>query len=141
MKRFEPIDEDTGIEQYPGYVGMTWDGEVSMIKTLIHFQEFAWRNYWHLLDESGRSGEIAFEFQGNGRSILYEPFTDLANIVEELTTVEVHRDDGLSYGGMASGSGYIFFLKDGFSMAEAELEFRCLCAALEHDLATISKSR
>lgn len=137
MKSFEPIDEETGIEQYPGYLGMTWDGEVFMIQPLIRFQEFDWRKYWHLLEEAGRSGEITFEFQGKSRWIEYEPYADVAYILDELTSVEVHRDDGVSYGGMASGSGYIFFLKDGYSLDEVVQEFYSLMPAIDHDLACL----
>lgn len=32
MKEFIQLDEETGIDEYPGYVGMTWDGELSMLK-------------------------------------------------------------------------------------------------------------
>ena len=55
-------------------------------------------------------------------------------------TVEVQRDDGASCGGMASGSGYFFFLKGDYSLADANEEFDCLVSALEDDLRRITKS-
>jgi hypothetical protein len=40
MKSFEAIDLEAVIEAYPSYVGMTWDGEITMIRPLRCFQEF-----------------------------------------------------------------------------------------------------
>lgn len=138
IKPFVPIDEETGIEEYPGYLGMTWDGEISMIKPLSRFQEFDWRGYSRLLDVAERLGEIKYKYRGRIFEIKYDPYTDMAYVVDELQTVEVQQDDGASYGGMASGSGYIFFLKDGYSLAEANEEFDCLVSALEDDFRRIS---
>jgi hypothetical protein len=138
MKPFEPIDEETGIGEYPGYIGMTWDGEISMAKPLARFQGFDWDGYSNLLEDVGRCGEIRFEYRGKICEIDYDPYTDVANVVDKLSTVEVQRDDGASYGGMASGSGYIFFLKEGYSLAEVNEEFDCLVSALEDDLRRIS---
>ena len=40
MKDFEPIDEDTGIEEYPGYIGMTWDRDLFMSDKFKFFEKF-----------------------------------------------------------------------------------------------------
>jgi hypothetical protein len=138
VKPFEPIDEETGIDDYPGHLGMTWDGEISMTKPLARFQRFGWDGYSNLLEEAGRSAEIKYRFRQKICEVEYEPFADVAYVVDEMTTVEVQRDDGASYGGMASGSGYIFFLKDGYSLPDAYEEFDCLVSALEDDLRQIS---
>ena len=140
IKPFVPIDEETGIEEYPGYLGMTWDGEISMTKPLASFQGFDWDGYSNLLDDAGRCGEIRFEYRGKICEIEYDQYTDVAYVVDELSTVEVQRDDGASCGGMASGSGYFFFLKGDYSLADANEEFDCLVSALEYDLRRITKS-
>ena len=140
MKPFQEIDPETGIEDYPGYVGMTWDGEISMIKPLRCFEDLDWWQYSCLLDEMGRKGLITYTFQEKVRELEYEPFSDVAHLVNEMTTIEVQRDDGTSHGGMASGSGYIFFLKDGYSLDEAQKEFVFLVSAVKADLESISNS-
>ena len=53
MQNFVPIDDETGIEEYPGYVGMTWDGELSMHTDFKRFQEFSWDTFSELVQERG----------------------------------------------------------------------------------------
>jgi hypothetical protein len=59
-------------------------------------------------------------------------------LVDELITVESHKDDGASYGGMASGRGYIFFLRSGYSLDDAFEEFNAVTTALIEDLEKLS---
>ena len=141
MIDFEPIDDDTGIEEYPGYVGMTWDGEISMLKKFENFKKFNWDTYSELIEESNESRIISYEFQTHKNQFIFEAYQDVGFLVDELITVESHRDDGASYGGMASGSGYIFFLRNGYTLDDAVEEFNAVTMALIEDLAKLLKEK
>lgn len=136
---FRPIDEETSIEDYPGYIGMTWDGEISMSRDFRRFQDFRWVEYSAAIEETTDSRQIAFTFAGKSTVLNFEPYQDVAFLMDQLTTVEVHRDHGSSYGGMASGSGYIFFSKNLSSLDDARDEVLALVQSLESDLIELSK--
>ena len=138
MIDFEPIDDDTGIEDYPGYVGMTWDGELSMSSGFENFQNFNWDRYSELIDELGEVRHISYEFRNFNNHFSFEAYQNIGYLVDGLISVEVHKDDGSSYGGMASGSGLIFFLKNGYSLEDAIEEFKAVAIALYSDLKSIS---
>ena len=134
MIDFDPIDEETGIEEYPGYIGMTWDGELSMSKGFESLKNFSWNNYSEIVDEIGGIREILYEYQNIKNYVKFEAYRDIGFLLDDLITTEVHRDDGASYGGMASGSGYIFFIKEGYAMAHAIDEINIVTIALQKDL-------
>jgi len=135
---FEPIDEDTGIEEYPGYVGMTWDGELSMLSEFENFKKFNWDTYSEFIEEWGESRDISYQFRNQIKLVRFEAYQDIGFLVDEFLSVEVHSDDGSSYGGMASGRGYIFFLRAGFNLVDAIEEFNAVAIALNEDLKSIS---
>lgn len=139
MIDFSPIDQETGIEDYPGYIGMTWDGEISMSRDFRQFQDFRWAEYFDAIEASADLREIDFTFSGKCTVISIEPYQDVAFLMDQLSTVEVHRDDGSAYGGMASGSGYIFFSKNLDSLDDSREEVLALVQALLMDFVKLSK--
>ena len=141
MIEFEPIDEETNIVDYPGYVGMTWDGELSMSKEFKDFGTFDWDTYSELIEELNESRIISYEFQTHKNQFIFEAYQDVGFLVDELITVESHKDDGASYGGMASGRGYIFFLRNGYNLDDAVEEFNAVTMALIEDLAKLLKEK
>ena len=141
MVDFEPIDEDTGIEEYPGYVCMTWDGELSMSNEFKDFETFDWNTYSELIEELDDSREISYEFQNHKHQVSFEAYQDIGFLVDKLITVESHEDNGASYGGMASGRGYIFFLRNGYNLNDAIEEFKSVTIALIVDLDKCSKEK
>ena len=70
MIDFEPIDEETNIVDYPGYVGMTWDGELSMSKEFKDFGTFDWDTYSELIEEFNESRSISYEFRIHNNQFL-----------------------------------------------------------------------
>jgi hypothetical protein len=42
MELFEPLDDYTPIEQYPGFIGYTWDGEFHLGPELEVLEGFDW---------------------------------------------------------------------------------------------------
>ena len=139
MIDFEPIDDDTGIADYPGYVGMTWDGELSMSKEFKDFEKFDWNGYSELIEELDGIQLISYEFQTHKHQVWFEAYQDVGFLVDQLITVEAHSDDGASYGGMASGRGYIFFLRNGYELNDAIEEFNAVARALIEDLGKLLK--
>jgi hypothetical protein len=138
MIEFKPIDKETSIEDYPGYVGMTWDTELYMSKEFNEFEKFNWKKYSELVDGLNGARFISYQFRDQKNEIKYEAFQDVGEIIDELITVESHWDDGGSYGGMASGSGYIFFLRSGYSLQDAVEELNALTISLKLDLDSIA---
>ena len=139
MIDFEPIDEDTGIDDYPGYIGMTWDGELSMSKEFKDFEKFDWNTYSELIEELCESRTISYQFRNHKNLVRFEAYQDIGFLVDELITVETHSDDGSSYGGMASGRGYIFFLRNGYNLDDAIEEFKTITIALNEDFGALLK--
>ena len=109
MQNFVPIDEETGIEEYPGYVGMTWDGELSMQADFKRFQEFNWDAFSELVQERDEIIELLYKFREQLYQVEFEAYQDLSFMIDELQTVDAHHDAGDEYGGMTSGCGFIFF--------------------------------
>ena len=139
MIEFEPIDEETNIVDYPGYVGMTWDGELSISSDFKNFKNFDWNTYSELIEELNETRIISYEFRNHKNQFLFEAYQDVGFLVDELITVESHKDDGASYGGMASGRGYIFFLRNGYELNDAIEEFNAVARALIEDLGKLLK--
>ena len=138
MINFEPIDEETNIVDYPGYVGMTWDGELSISSEFKNFEIFDWNTYSELIEELNESRYFDYQFRNLNNHVSFEAYQDIGILVNCFITVEVHNDDGSSYGGMASGRGYIFFLRTGFNLGDAIEEFNAVALALNEDLKSIS---
>ena len=141
MVDFEPIDDDTGIDDYPGYVGMTWDGELSMSTVFENFKKFNWDTYSELIEELGESRDISYQFRNHKKLVRFEAYQDIGFLVDEFITVETHSDDSSSYGGMASGRGYIFFLRNGYNLNDAIEEFNAVTMALIEDLEKCSTEK
>lgn len=139
MIDFEPIDEDTGIEDYAGYIGMTWDGELSMSKEFKDFEKFDWNTYSELIEELEGIQLISYEFKNRKYQVSFEAYQDVGFLVDKLITVECHEDNGSSYGGMASGRGYIFFLRNGYNLDDAIEEFKAVIIALNEDFGKLLK--
>jgi hypothetical protein len=137
VKEFTPIDDETGINEYPGYVGMTWDGELSVLSKFNSFKNFEWDAYSELVEEFGEKRELIFKLREQDYYLEFEAYQDVALLINELHSLEVHYDDGAQYGGMCSGRGYIFFLKENYTHTDVTQELEVLKIALEQDLALL----
>jgi hypothetical protein len=54
MKILESDDYETPVEEFPGYVGHTWDGEFFPGPELEALSSFDWDAYRELIDETNR---------------------------------------------------------------------------------------
>ena len=138
MKNFEPIDRDTGIENYPGYIGMTWDGDLYMSDKFKLFEKFNWDTYNELLYEPGDSRQITYSVSGQKFTVDYNQEEDIAYLIDQLSTVEAYYDSGPPDGGPASGVGFIFFVVSNSTLEKALIEVSALTGALENDLHLLS---
>lgn len=139
MKHFISEDYETPIEEYPGILGCTWDGELTVIDPVLEaLQSFDLLKYSELLDEREGPREVFVRFGGEDRKLTIEAYADLAWILDQVPSVEVFRDEGPPDGGPASGSGYLFFLKEGHSYHQLTSDIRALCAALIGDFARLA---
>jgi hypothetical protein len=133
METWDNDDYETPIEEYPGYLGHTWDGELYVGPHLTMLSEFDWSSYMDLLDgEGGRSIKISLP---SGTTIIeIEAYDDPALIVDQLPSIKVLRDAGNPDGGPASGAGYIFFLAEDSSLEILASEISALVENLKTDL-------
>ena len=121
LKELQPIDEETGIESYPGFLGMTWDGQLSILQDeLKSLESINWRQFSEAIDER-QDSSIVLVVQGSpDLEITINAYADIAYVLDQIPSIDVQKDDGNPDGGMASGTGFIFFVKDGFSKEEVK---------------------
>ena len=140
MEIWDNDDYETAIEEYPGYLGSTWDGELAPGPHLAGIGEFDWLTYMELVEGEG-SHVIHVELTSGSLDIEFEAYDDLAFILDYLPSINVLRDTGNPDGGPASGSGYVFFLADGATIKGLEAEISALIDVLKTDFAVLkSKS-
>jgi hypothetical protein len=115
MDEDEAYDYDTPIEETPGYLGHIFDGFISFSDGLKVLDGFDFSLYAIMADELGQlDREIEVQFD-----------TDPAHLVAVY--------DCPPNQGPASGSGYIFVLKDGAALSECERQAQLLRNALDDD--------
>ena len=90
-----------------------------------------------MVQERGEKIELLYKFREQLYQVEFEAYQDLGYMIDELQTVEAHHDDGAEYGGMASGSGFIFFLKNKNSNSDAKSEINALVDSLEEKIAEL----
>ena len=139
MKIFEGADYGTPIEELPGVVGYTWDGEFYPRPQLQILADFDWLAYDELIEEIVQPRRLVLEGLAQPTECEIEPYDDLAYLLDQVPSLEVMKDPGPK-DGMAAGSGYIFFLKDGATFEQLKAEMTSLRHALDSDLLELSRS-
>ena len=136
MEPYPSDDYETPIEELPGYLGYTWDGEFVTGSELQCVKDFDWGSFAELLEEAGDL-TLAVEISGADVPVIVRPYGDLAFILDQLPTITVFRDLGPPDAGPASGSGYIFTMKDGVSTSAVVDSAAALRAGLDRMLAEL----
>jgi hypothetical protein len=134
MELFEPIDDDTPIEEYPGFVGSTWDGRFYPAPELKVLESFDWLAYQELLEDYGRPRRLVLRGLPQPIECEIEPDDDLAYLLDQIPSLQVKVDKGPPDGGPASGSGYNFNIADEVSYEQFAREMASLRDALDTDL-------
>jgi hypothetical protein len=138
MQEFPFVNREQPIEEYPGYIGMTWDGEFYPGPELKDLNRFDWQSYFELVDDKQR--KLSVGLASGMVEIIFEPYDDMAVFMDQLPTVTVYFDPGPPDGGPASGDGYVFFLADGATRAMLQADIDALLTALRLDHASLKNS-
>ena len=138
MEIWDNDDYETAIEEYPGYLGLTWDGEFSLGPEMSSLSNFDWGTYWELVEESDGPRQLHVDLRPGSIEIKFEAYDDLAVILDFLPSLTVYRDNGPPDAGPASGTGYIFFLADNANLDDLVESVTALAKALENDLSELA---
>jgi len=120
----------------PDYLGMVWDGQPSFNKPgLKPLAVFPWFEYQELADIDGGERFLSVPFPvGGEREVRYEPYADVAFILEQIPGIEVVRDDGPPNPSPGSGSGYDVYLSKGSKVKDVTANVTALLSVLQSDL-------
>jgi hypothetical protein len=135
-------DYETPLGEYPGCIGYTWDGEFYPFSEINLLEDFDWSAYRELAGHRGGDDRRLSVILPTGPlTIEFGVYADIAEIMDQLpmvTVYVVHSDSGLPDGARASGSGYVFFLAAGASLADLHTSITALRVALDKDLKLLS---
>ena len=129
-------DEEAGdVQHRPGYLGMSWDGELSSGgPTLELLKAFPWLEYQELVDIVGTGRSLIVPFGNGPGAVEITAYEDIASLLQQVPGIDALRDDGPPDPSPASGSGYVFFLSEGANADDVAANVAALVAALEADL-------
>ena len=128
MKDFVPIDPDEtdpamqlDITCYPNYLGYD-DGELHLDKELYAIKRFNFSEYM-LEIEANEIIQINLFCNSKDIKVIVREGYSVGEIIDQLPAIEVYKDNTYGF--------EIFFLSDGFTMAEVKEQINLLIAALE----------
>ena len=130
----EAYDHDTLIEETLGYIGHIFDGFLSFSDGLKALDGFDFSLYGIVADELGqldRQVEVQFDPDTGPMQLNFDAYS-VSEIVGAIPHVVAVYDCPPGQG-PASGSGYIFVLKDGATRSECERQAQILRDALDED--------
>jgi hypothetical protein len=130
MQDFVPIDtEETDpelqvdISCYPGYLGSNdLDGGLYLVKELSAFERFKFSKYM-LEMEANEIIQLSLFCNSKNIKVIVREGYSVGEIIDQLPAIEVYKDNTYGF--------EIFFLSDGFTMAEVKEQINLLIAALE----------
>ena len=131
MQKNDNDDYETPIEEWPGYLGHTWDQELFAGPELRELAQFDWDAYRELAPTDVR--EIALDLASGRKVIKFDVYSDIAELLDALPSIDVTHDSGPDDAGPASGSGYIFCLANGSGLKALGSDISALVAALKSD--------
>jgi hypothetical protein len=128
MKDFVPIDPDEtdpamqlDITCYPNYLGYD-DGELHLDKELYAIKRFNFSEYM-LEMEANEIIQINLFCNSKDIKVIVREGNSVGEIIDQLPAIEVYKDNIYGF--------EIFFLSDGFTMAEVKEQINLLITALE----------
>ena len=130
MKDFIPIDPDEtdpamqlDITSYPNYLGLDdMDGGLHLDKELSAIKRFNFSEYM-LEMEANEIIQINLFCNSKDIKVIVRDGYSVGEIIDQLPAIEVYKDNTYGF--------EIFFLSDGFTMAEVKEQINLLIAALE----------
>lgn len=137
MKKIDLENCALPFDEYPEFIGLTWDGEFYLGPKLKPLEDFQWPTYWELVDQLDEPHTITLPTQPDALACKIEAYSDLAFLLDQLPTIQVSYDSGPPDAGPASGVGYVFFKADDVTTECLNMEVLALKAALVMDLQTL----
>jgi hypothetical protein len=134
MVLWQNDDYETPIEEYPGYLGLIWDGTFLAGEELRPLKGLDLLRYSELVDEHGGMRHLKLTLATGSTTITFKAYDEIAHILDQLPTVTVYQDYDPPGAGPASGTGYYFFIGDDVSDFDLKASITALVAALKSDL-------
>lgn len=121
MRTLVPLDEDTGPESCPGYLGQIDEGEFSGLNDVLKpLETINWADYADSIAEDA----IWLNVGGVGRVEII-PTSSVGEILDQIPSLDVRRESEYGY--------EIFFLRDDHSLENVAGEIAALVAAVRRD--------
>jgi hypothetical protein len=133
MEDLDNTDQETPIEEYPGFVGYTWDGEFRPGPELKVLGDFDWSTYWELADNYENPRRIVLSYTPKDIECTVGAYEDIAHLLDQIPSLTVMYDNGPADAGPASGTGYVFFIADETSVETLVADMSRLRAGLDAD--------
>ncbi|MHC2582668.1 hypothetical protein ACVI1J_005157 [Bradyrhizobium diazoefficiens] len=137
-REFEPIDDETPIEEYPGYIGHAWDWDFYPGPELEVLASFELQEYLERF-RSGEKRELTLRELPEVFTCEALEFSSWSQLLDQLPSVTAGYDEGPSDAGPASGTGHVFFISEGVTTERLINEVTALRRALDDDFQEISK--
>ncbi len=137
MERLEPIDEDTPIELYPGFLGYIWDLELAIVDSKIEFmKDFEWKKYFDALQYLPER-ILTMNLSLGATEISITEDSHLATILDQVPSIKVTLDvpDNQGPGG---GAAHVFFIGDNSDYKSAVNDINALMEVLRTDFRSIA---
>ena len=139
MRRdFEPIDDDTPIEAYTGYIGHTWDWDFYPGSELEVLASFELQEYLERF-RSGEARRLVLRKLPEVITCEVSEYGGWPQILDQLSSITACFDEGPPDAGPASGAGHVFFISDGVTTERLINEVTSLRQALDDDLQQLRK--
>lgn len=134
-------DYETPIEELPGILGYSWDGEfVALSPEIEIFKVVDLKVYSEILEGLGSKRRFEVDFQSGKKFVEFSAFMDVGLIFEQVPGIDVQIDLGPPNAGPASGSGYLFFLKDDYNLSEVAFDILKLQEAFLKDISDLKQA-
>ena len=132
---YTDYDHDRPIEEHAGILGYSWDGQLVFIDDCLSpLKEIQWNEYFALLDDQdGQAHTLSAAINEQTVSIDVKDVYDVAQILDQSGILDVSRDNGPVNASPASGSGYLFFLREGDSPKIVRRNVNALVDAISED--------
>ena len=133
IRDFEPIDDETPIEEYPGYIGHTWDHDFCPGPDLEVLASFDLQEYFELFRPE-ETRQLILRKPPEAITCEVYDYCSWPHMLSQLPSVTACLDEGPPNAGPASGTGYVFFLSEGTTRERLVKEVTSLRQALDGDL-------
>ena len=132
MQEFEPIDDETGIESYPNFLGMMWDLEFAMCDPCLEpMRSFDWNGFVESF-EVDEVRKFELDFCSGRKKICIREGYSLPSVLDQIPSIVV-KVDIPSDQGPGSGVGHVFFYADGCNSETVSRDISALIASLSGD--------